>query len=134
MFRTTGSLRRSHRRPFIGCISSAMDSAIEAQPVEIVNLRAAHDCGRRAVRACIQRAWCRAMAVAPATRSGRSTSTGSFCATRLYRREALRPGDAFDGPAMITEYTSATALPPDCCAQVDGFGNLVIADCSGGCA
>jgi N-methylhydantoinase A len=28
---------------------------------------------------------------------------------------------------MITEYTSATVLPPGCHAQVDGFGNLVIA-------
>jgi hypothetical protein len=27
---------------------------------------------------------------------------------------------------MITEYTSATVLPPGCIAQVDGFGNLVI--------
>jgi N-methylhydantoinase A len=28
---------------------------------------------------------------------------------------------------MITEYTSATVLPPGCSARVDGFGNLVIA-------
>jgi hypothetical protein len=27
---------------------------------------------------------------------------------------------------MITEYTSATVLPPGCCAVVDGFENLVI--------
>jgi hypothetical protein len=30
------------------------------------------------------------------------------------------------GPAMITEYTAATVLPPDGAAEVDGFGNLVI--------
>jgi N-methylhydantoinase A len=46
--------------------------------------------------------------------------------TRHYRREALVPGDAIPGPAMITEYTSATALPPGCRAQVDGFGNLIL--------
>jgi hypothetical protein len=28
---------------------------------------------------------------------------------------------------MITEYTSATVLPSDCTAQVDSFGNLIIA-------
>ena len=28
---------------------------------------------------------------------------------------------------MMTEYTAATLLPPGCSAQVDGFGNLVIA-------
>jgi N-methylhydantoinase A len=49
-----------------------------------------------------------------------------FVPSRLYRREDLKPGDRILGPAMITEYTSATVLPPDCCAQVDGFGNLVI--------
>ncbi len=51
---------------------------------------------------------------------------GDFLPTRHYRREALAPGDSIHGPAMITEYTSATALPPGCCAQVDGFGNLVL--------
>jgi N-methylhydantoinase A len=51
---------------------------------------------------------------------------GKFVPSRLYRREQLKPGDRIQGPAMITEYTSATVLPPDCCAQVDGLGNLVI--------
>jgi len=51
---------------------------------------------------------------------------GEFVPSRLYRREALAPGDAIPGPAMITEYTSATLLPPGCRAQVDGFRNLVI--------
>jgi len=27
---------------------------------------------------------------------------------------------------MITEYTSATVLPPDCCAEVDEFRNVII--------
>ncbi len=51
---------------------------------------------------------------------------GKFLPTRHYRREGLAPGDSIHGPAMITEYTSATALPPGCCAQVDGLGNLVL--------
>jgi N-methylhydantoinase A len=50
----------------------------------------------------------------------------SFVATRLYRREGLVPGDIIPGPAMITEYTSATVLPPDSIANVDTFGNLAI--------
>ena len=52
---------------------------------------------------------------------------GGFIPTHLYRRDELTPGDKIRGPAMITEYTSATVLPPDCSAQVDAFGNLVIA-------
>jgi N-methylhydantoinase A len=51
---------------------------------------------------------------------------GKFVATPLYRREDLTPGDTIEGPAMITEYTSATVLPSDCWAHVDGFGNLII--------
>ena len=51
---------------------------------------------------------------------------GKFLPTPHYRREGLAPGDSIHGPAMITEYTSATALPPGCCAQVDGFGNLIL--------
>jgi N-methylhydantoinase A len=59
---------------------------------------------------------------------------GKFLPTRYYRREGLAPGDAIHGPAMITEYTSATALPPGCCAQVDGFGNLIISIAAEECA
>jgi len=51
---------------------------------------------------------------------------GAFHPARLYRRESLVPGDTLQGPAMITEYTSATILPPGCTAQVDSFSNLVI--------
>jgi N-methylhydantoinase A len=51
---------------------------------------------------------------------------GKFIPSCLYRREVLTPGDTIHGPAIVTEYTSATVLPPGCSAQVDGFGNLVI--------
>ncbi|HEY3989181.1 MAG TPA: hydantoinase/oxoprolinase family protein [Acidobacteriaceae bacterium] len=49
-----------------------------------------------------------------------------FVRSPFYRRDALVPGDTVQGPAMITEYTSATLLPPGFVAHVDGFGNLVI--------
>lgn len=52
---------------------------------------------------------------------------GEFLDSRLYRRERLRAGDVIEGPAMITEYTSATIVPPGCRATVDAFENLVIA-------
>lgn len=59
---------------------------------------------------------------------------GQFCTTLLYRRDALVPGDRFCGPAMITEYTAATLLPPGDCVEVDGFGSLVISIGNAGCA
>jgi len=51
---------------------------------------------------------------------------GGWRPARFYKRELLRPGDAIAGPAMITEYTAATLLPPGCTARVDGLANLVI--------
>lgn len=52
---------------------------------------------------------------------------GEFVPARLYEREKLSPGDAIPGPAMITEYTSATIVPPGSEVLVDSLGNLVIA-------
>jgi len=52
---------------------------------------------------------------------------GEFRHSRLYRREQLVPGDIVEGPAMITEYTSATIIPPGANAAVDPFENLIIA-------
>ena len=51
---------------------------------------------------------------------------GGFRLTRIYKRDLLRPGDTIAGPAMITEYTAATLVPPGCVARVDNLGNLVI--------
>jgi N-methylhydantoinase A len=52
---------------------------------------------------------------------------GGFRPARFFRRDLLVPGDGIRGPAMITEYTAATLVPPGCTARVDGFGNLPIA-------
>jgi N-methylhydantoinase A len=46
--------------------------------------------------------------------------------TRLYERDRLHAGDAFTGPAIVSEYSSATILPPGDVLRVDTFGNLVI--------
>jgi len=52
---------------------------------------------------------------------------GGFLKSRFYRRDALAPGDCISGPALITEYTAATVLPPGATLQVDPLGNLIIA-------
>jgi N-methylhydantoinase A len=46
--------------------------------------------------------------------------------TRVYDRDLLRPGDTFGGPAIISEYSSATLLPPGDVLRVDTLGNLVL--------
>jgi N-methylhydantoinase A len=51
---------------------------------------------------------------------------GCFQETRIYDRERLRPGDTFAGPAIVSEYSSATILPPGDVLRVDALSNLVI--------
>lgn len=51
---------------------------------------------------------------------------GRFIRSRFYRRDGLTPGDLVRGPAMITEYTAATVLPPGSSARMDEFRNLMI--------
>jgi N-methylhydantoinase A len=46
--------------------------------------------------------------------------------TPVYNRTALVPGDSFSGPAIITEYSSATILPPGDTLRVDALDNLMI--------
>ncbi len=51
---------------------------------------------------------------------------GAWEKSTVYSRELLQAGDRIHGPAMITEYSSTTILPPGCEAQVDVYGNLII--------
>ncbi len=46
--------------------------------------------------------------------------------TPVYNRAALIPGDSFSGPAIITEYSSVTILPPGDSLRVDELDNLII--------
>ena len=96
-----------------------------ARPVEIVNLRLRMTAPgepyaplRRELQPGDGSAAC--YAERPVFFDGRDISS------RFYRRDGLRPGDVIRGPALITEYTAATVLPPGATARVDGFGNLVI--------
>ena len=49
---------------------------------------------------------------------------GKFLDTRIYNRDSLAPGDTFAGPAIISEYSSATVLPPGDTLSVDALRNL----------
>lgn len=105
----------------------------EARSVEIVNLRL-RIIARGADYAPAQRELVPGDGRAALTGEREGFFDGRFCKTSSYRRNALVPGDRFCGPAMITEYTAATLLPPGDCLEVDGFGNLVISIGGGGCA
>ncbi len=51
---------------------------------------------------------------------------GDVRKTQIYERERLVAGDVFFGPAIVSEYSSATVVPPGDRLHVDGLGNLVI--------
>jgi N-methylhydantoinase A len=46
--------------------------------------------------------------------------------TVFYRRDNLRAGDVFSGPAVVTEYSATTLIPPDWKARVDKYGQLLL--------
>jgi N-methylhydantoinase A len=51
---------------------------------------------------------------------------GKIYDTPVYDRSALNPGDSFFGPAIVTEYSSATIVPPGDRMRTDALDNLVI--------
>ena len=51
---------------------------------------------------------------------------GEALTTDFYRREALRPGNQIVGPAVITEFSATTVIPPNFAAVVDAYQNLIL--------
>ena len=51
---------------------------------------------------------------------------GAALPTDFYRREALRPGNRIAGPAIVTEFSATTVIPPDFSAVVDTYQNLIL--------
>lgn len=51
---------------------------------------------------------------------------GTRLPTSRFTREDLHPGQQFDGPAIVEEFTATTVVPPGCSAVIDRYGNLRI--------
>ncbi|HET9399545.1 MAG TPA: hydantoinase/oxoprolinase family protein [Candidatus Acidoferrales bacterium] len=52
--------------------------------------------------------------------------SGRSLQTRIYDRAKLMARDRFSGPAVVTEYSGTTVIPPDWTARVDEWGNLLL--------
>jgi len=52
---------------------------------------------------------------------------GKKLPTKIYSRDELHPGRKYSGPAVITEYSATTVVPPGKRFHLDRAGNLVIA-------
>jgi N-methylhydantoinase A len=51
---------------------------------------------------------------------------GKRLATSIYSRDALKPGRTYSGPAIVTEYSATTVIPPNKRFHLDAVGNLII--------
>jgi len=51
---------------------------------------------------------------------------GKKRATAIYSREALQPGKKYQGPAIITEYSATTVIPPRKRFHLDPASNLIV--------
>ncbi len=52
---------------------------------------------------------------------------GGFRVSDMYLRDMLKPGISIDGPAVVFQYDTTTLVLPDWQAEVDSFGNLLLA-------
>jgi N-methylhydantoinase A len=51
---------------------------------------------------------------------------GKKRATEIYSRETLKPGKTYSGPAIVTEYSATTVIPPGKRFHLDSKGNLLV--------
>jgi N-methylhydantoinase A len=51
---------------------------------------------------------------------------GRSLPTAVYDRGKLRPGNVFEGPAVVVEYTSTILVPPFAKARIDGYANMIV--------
>jgi N-methylhydantoinase A len=92
-------------------------------PVEIVTVRL--------------RAWIKTVAPKMASGAGKHdadsressvsvTFAGKAQRARIVGRSSLASGKKFSGPAIVTEYSATTVVPPNWNFSVDRFGNLIL--------
>ncbi|MGB7600139.1 MAG: hydantoinase/oxoprolinase family protein [Candidatus Sulfotelmatobacter sp.] len=51
---------------------------------------------------------------------------GKKLRTAIYSRDALKPGKKYSGPAIITEYSATTVIPPKSRFHLDPAANLIV--------
>lgn len=57
----------------------------------------------------------------------RTIFDGKPHATAVIDRARLQPGNRFQGPAIVVEYTSTIVIPPSATVTVDSYSNLLLA-------
>lgn len=95
-----------------------------SRPVEVVNIRC------RFLAATPKPGWTRDQRARRSTPQiamiNRSIFGRKYFQTPVYIREKLHAGHHFRGPAIVTEYSATTVVPPGWQARVDAFDNLFL--------
>jgi N-methylhydantoinase A len=99
--------------------------ADERKPVEVVNVRL------RMVAASDEITLPRKPLAVPGCahailKQKRVMFAGEWAETPVFQRGSLSPGNCFEGPAIVHEYSATTVVPPACAARVDEYSNMVI--------
>ena len=68
----------------------------------------------------------RAKLGSPSTPEAPVQFDGKKLATAIYSRDALTPGKMYQGPAIVTEYSATTVIPPKKRFHLDAAANLII--------
>ena len=100
---------------------------ISVEPAEIVNLRVLGELvgGELGLEPLpVERG---AAAVAPGTRPAWSARERRMRPFTVFDRDRLRPGMAFEGPAIVEEASATTIVDEGATVEVDAYGSLVIA-------
>ncbi|MGB8064631.1 MAG: hydantoinase/oxoprolinase family protein [Candidatus Sulfotelmatobacter sp.] len=67
----------------------------------------------------------RAKLGSPSPPEGKVLFDSKFLQTKIYSRDELQPGKPYSGPAIVTEYSATTLVPPGKRFHLDKAGNLV---------
>jgi N-methylhydantoinase A len=68
----------------------------------------------------------RAKLGSPSTAPAPVLFEGKKLATAIHSRDAIKPGQIHSGPAIVTEYSATTVIPPNQRFELDPFSNLII--------
>jgi len=68
----------------------------------------------------------RAKLASPSTPKAQVVFEGKKLATSIFSRETLKPGKTYAGPAIITEYSATTVIPPKKRFHLDPAANLIV--------
>ena len=112
------------RKPFHEAYQRIYGIADEKAPVEIINLRVTVVGVTAKPQAAPAAPHAAGEAVKHASR--KLLENGREVTAAIYRREDLRPGDAFAGPTVIEAADTTVYIPTGFSGTVDGWGNLLI--------